>query len=124
MATGRDQDRGKVSQPLVQVADVEQIAEFGKLLIKGPDSAAILRGRVTAPAGAARVGYARLGRIRPAAAVSRITPPPSTRRSASDRIRTCSTAWSTPSPLWGILAFLPPAAGAFAVVLLRHRRTS
>ena len=24
-------------------------------------------------------------------------------------------------PLWGILAFLPPAAGAFAVVLLRRR---
>src|SRR5882757_1665480 len=36
-SVGRDQDRGQVGQPLVQVADVEQVAKVGKLLIEDPD---------------------------------------------------------------------------------------
>ena len=37
-SAGRDQDRGQVGQPLVQVADVEQVTKVGKLLIKPPQS--------------------------------------------------------------------------------------
>ena len=61
-SAGRDQDRGQVGQPLVQVADVEQVAQVGKVLIEDPDPAAVLRRPIPAPAGAARVGHSRLGR--------------------------------------------------------------
>ena len=47
--------RGQVGQPLVQVADVEQVAKVGKLLIEDADPAAVLRRPIPAPAGAARV---------------------------------------------------------------------
>ena len=105
-SAGRNQDRGQAGQPLVQVADGEQVAQVGKLLIEDPDPAAVLRRRIPAPAGAARVGHSRTGGddlLRAQSAVGRLTGAIHARitrlirthrsRERRDRVRTVGIYW-------------------------------